>query len=207
MNKSESKYFNTAMKMDLALIELLKKKPIEYISVSELCKTAGVNRSTFYLHYENIGDLLNETARYMIDGFLSYFTEDTQSIAFNLADCGLDELNFINDTYLIPYLTYIKENKELFRTALSEVKVFGFESVYKRMFDAVFNPILERFNYPVENRKYVMMYYLNGINAVNLEWLKDGCEKPIEEIAEIIKICILGLNSEMLNEINKMKPC
>ena len=73
MNKSESKYFNTARKMDLALISLLKKKPLEYISVSEICKTAGVNRSTFYLHYENIGDLLNETTRYLLNDFLSYF--------------------------------------------------------------------------------------------------------------------------------------
>ena len=56
MNKSESKYFNTAVKMDTALMSLLKKKPFEYITVRELCETAGVNRSTFYLHYENMGD-------------------------------------------------------------------------------------------------------------------------------------------------------
>ena len=61
MNKSESKYFNTATKMDLALISLLKKKPFEYITVSEICETAGVNRSTFYLHYETVSDLLDET--------------------------------------------------------------------------------------------------------------------------------------------------
>ena len=60
MNKSESKYFNTAIKMDLALISLLKKKPFDYITVIEICKEAGVNRSTFYLHYETVGDLLQE---------------------------------------------------------------------------------------------------------------------------------------------------
>ena len=38
MNKSESKYFNTATKMDLALISLLKKKPFEYITVSDINK-------------------------------------------------------------------------------------------------------------------------------------------------------------------------
>ena len=47
MNKSESKYFNTATKMDLALISLLKKKSFDYITVSEICETASVNRSTF----------------------------------------------------------------------------------------------------------------------------------------------------------------
>ena len=47
MNKSESKYFNTAVKFDKALLSLLEKKPFEYITVSELCVEAGVNRSTF----------------------------------------------------------------------------------------------------------------------------------------------------------------
>ena len=46
MNKSESKYFNTAVKFDKALLSLLEKKPFEYITVSELCVEAGVNRST-----------------------------------------------------------------------------------------------------------------------------------------------------------------
>ena len=194
MNKSESKYFNTATKMDLALISLLKKKPFEYITVSEICETAGVNRSTFYLHYETIGDLLNETARYLIDDFLSYFSNDVKSISLNLTDCELDELFFVCDKYLRPYLTYIKDHKEVFGTVLLHVQTFRFEDVYKRMFESIFNPILNRFHYPAENRKYVMMYYLSGINAIVLEWLKDGCNKSIEEIEEIISACIYGLN-------------
>lgn len=192
MNKSESKYFNTATKMDLALISLLKKKPFEYITVSEICETAGVNRSTFYLHYETIGDLLCETARYLIDDFLSYFSNDVKSISFNLMDCKLDELIFICDRYLTPYLTYVKNHKEVFGTALSHNKTFGFEEVYKRMYDNIFNPILDRFHYPPNDRQYVMMYYLNGINAIILEWLKHGCDKSIKEISDIISVCIFG---------------
>ena len=63
MNKNESKYFNTAIRMDEALIALLEKKDFEYISIKEICQKAGVNRSTFYLHYENTADLLKETTR------------------------------------------------------------------------------------------------------------------------------------------------
>lgn len=196
MNKSESKYFNTATKMDLALISLLKKKPFEYITVREICETAGINRSTFYLHYETIGDLLNETARYLIDDFLSYFSSDVKAISFNLMDCELDELFFVCDKYLRPYLTYIKDHKEVFGTVLLHVQTFRFEDIYKRMFENIFDPILNRFHYPAENRKYVMMYYLNGINAIVLEWLKDGCNKSIEEVSEIISVCIYGFQNE-----------
>ena len=41
MNKNESKYFNTAIKMDEALITLLEKKEFEYISIKEICNVAG----------------------------------------------------------------------------------------------------------------------------------------------------------------------
>ena len=53
MNKSESKYFNTALLMDEALLLLLENKEFEYITIKEICQKAGVNRSTFYLHYQN----------------------------------------------------------------------------------------------------------------------------------------------------------
>ena len=43
MNKNESKYFNTAIKMDEALIALLEKKDFEYITIKEICDTAEVN--------------------------------------------------------------------------------------------------------------------------------------------------------------------
>ena len=190
MNKSESKYFNTATKMDLALISLLKEKPFEYITVSEICETAGVNRSTFYLHYETIGDLLDETTRYLLDDFRSYFPTDT----IDLVCCDRNELVFVCDKYLTPYLTYIKNHKEVFGTAITHSKTLRFEDVHKRLFDNIFNPILDRFHYPSNIRQYVMMYYLNGINAIVLEWLKNGCDKAIAEISEIISVCIYGLN-------------
>ena len=43
MNKQESKYFYTASLFDDALIELLEKKDINYITIKELCDKAGVN--------------------------------------------------------------------------------------------------------------------------------------------------------------------
>lgn len=193
MNKAESKYFNTAVRMDKALISLLEKKNFEYITVSEICKEAGVNRSTFYLHYENTLDLLDETVRYLLDSFLSYFSVETKDIANQFADCSLDELNFISEKYLHPYLLYIKDNSNIFMTLISHTKSFGFENVFWRMYENIFNPILDRFNYPDSDRKYVMFFYLNGINAIVGEWLKDGCKKTVEEVSQIIHECIFGL--------------
>ena len=76
MNKSESKYYNTSLLMNQALIELLNKKDFEFITVKEICKKAGVNRSTFYLHYETLQDLLEECVENSNKKFIEYFNKN-----------------------------------------------------------------------------------------------------------------------------------
>ena len=119
MNKSESKYFHTAERLDKALLSLLEKKPFEYITISEICKEAGVNRSTFYLHYENTADLLKEATAYVLDSFTSYFSMDVKGIRTKYENCELQELNFINEKYLHPYLSFIRENQRIFVAVLA----------------------------------------------------------------------------------------
>ena len=192
MDKAESKYFNTAKKMDKALIALLGEKSFEYITVSEICKRAEVNRSTFYLHYDNTVDLLEETARYLIDDFTSYFNVDFMNFREQLYDRPIDDLNFMTDEYLHPYLLYIKDNKRVYSTVLSHSVSFGLNEVFQQLYDTIFNPVLERYDYPVADRKYAMMFYLNGITAIVSEWLKDGCEKSVDDVSKIICGCIFG---------------
>lgn len=43
-----------------ALLKLLETKPIDKIRINELCETSGVNRATFYRHYETLQDVLRE---------------------------------------------------------------------------------------------------------------------------------------------------
>ncbi len=192
MNKAESKYFNTAVRFDKALLSLLEKKPFEYVTISELCEEAGVNRSTFYLHYENTADLLKEATAYVLDNFSSYFSVDMESITSKYANCDLQELNFINEKYLHPYLSFIKENQRLFSAVLSQPTVFDSRAIFQRLFDNIFNPILDRFHYPRNEQHYVMMFYLNGITAIITEWIKEGCNRGIADISTIIHYCIFG---------------
>ena len=192
MNKAESKYFNTAIRFNKALLSLLEKKPFEYITISEICEKAGVNRSTFYLHYENTADLLKETTAYVLENFASYFSIDAESVVAQFASCELQDLKFINEKYLHPYLSFIKDNQRVFSAVLSQPKAFDSIAIFKRLFDYVFKPILDRFHYPRDEQNYVMMFYLNGITAIITEWLKDGCQKSIEDVSAIIHICIYG---------------
>ena len=92
MTRSESKYFATAARMDEALFHLLEEKDFAYITVKEICERAGVNRSTFYLHYETMSDLLSESVGRMNKQFLASMEKDSDAFFTKLRNCPRDEL-------------------------------------------------------------------------------------------------------------------
>lgn len=195
MNKNESKYFNTAVKMDKAFLELIEKKDFAYITVKEICERAGVNRSTFYLHYETVGDLLSESMEYMNNVFAEYMKQDSKAFFEKMHDCPIEELFFITPEYLTPYLRYIKDNRRLFLAAMKNSKSLSLDKTYDKMFSCVFSPILERYNVPSENRRYMMAYYIHGLMAIITEWIKGDCKDTIEYIGDIIHSCVMHYES------------
>lgn len=190
MNKSQSKYFNTALRMDEALLGLLEQKDFEYITIKEICTQAGVNRSTFYLHYENTRDLLDESLTYMQNKFFTYFDSANGSFIHRLHDCSKEELFLITPEYLKPFLTFIDEHRGLYRAALENPSNFNSMEIYENMFGKIINPILDKFGVPQNERAYIMSFYLNGIAAIISQWLKDDCKMPIDNVIKLIIKCI-----------------
>lgn len=191
MNKSESKYFNTALRMDQAFLELLEKKDMEYITVKEICEAAGVNRSTFYLHYETIGDLLAESIQYMNEQFLEHMKMRAEVFVSRIRECPLDELYLVTPEYLTPYLEYIAQNKRLFRTALKNAGSLSLDKIYSQMMEHVFIPILERFGIAGSDRNYILMFYIHGLMAIISEWLKKDCTDSISHVSAIMEQCVM----------------
>lgn len=190
MNRSESKYFAIAVRMDEAFLELLEEKDFAYITVKEICEKAGVNRSTFYLHYETVNELLAESARYIIDQFIVAMPHDTAEFIAKIKTCPLEELYLITPEYLAPYLNYIKEHRRLFRTTNEQASVLGMDDAYLALNRHVFTPILDRFHVPPSEQKYMMPFYINGLMGIVNEWLKEDCKDSVKHIISVMRICI-----------------
>ena len=60
MARSDQRTRLTRMLIRQAFTSLLKEKPVQSISVKELCERAGINRGTFYAHYTDIYDLMRQ---------------------------------------------------------------------------------------------------------------------------------------------------
>ena len=54
MRKNDQRIRLTKMLIRRAFLDLLRTKPMQGISIKELCTAAGINRGTFYSHYTDI---------------------------------------------------------------------------------------------------------------------------------------------------------
>ncbi|MDE5556572.1 MAG: TetR/AcrR family transcriptional regulator [Ruminococcus sp.] len=188
MNKSESKYFNTARRMNEALLSLLYEKDFEYVTIKEICARANVNRSTFYLHYENIGDLLLETIQFVNEKFSHSYPEKDLSIN----EKSIDELYFMTDEWIIPYLNFVRENKRIYKAIHENSTAFGVEKAFSDFLGKVFSPILSMYGVPKEKHEYIMTFYRHGLVSIIMKWIDNDCIERPEFIMDIINILFKG---------------
>ena len=200
LNKSESKYYNTACLMDEALILLLEKKEYSYITIKEICEKAGVNRSTFYLHYETIDDLLYECIEYVGSKVNKKFNNKVINKQV-IKTSKLKDLLLITPEYLLPYLEFLKENKAIYKIAYSQPNILHEQSVVNHLYKNIFEPILDRFLVPKNEQKYMINFYLSGMSAVMIDWIKNDCKEEITTIVKILTKCLNLGDMSCLKEI------
>lgn len=183
MKKSDSKYYNTALLMDEALLFLLEKKDYEFITIKEICEKAGVNRSTFYLHYETMEDLLVETIEMITKRF--YETFDNEILDIN--NLHKDELFLIDDKYLIPYLNFIRENKKIYKLIHTKPQIFNTKEVFCKLYNELFSKILDKYYVETGEQEYIFAYFSFGLVAIIEKWIEKDCVDDINMIASIMK--------------------
>ncbi len=190
MNKSESKYFNTALLMQQALVELLKEKDFSYITVKEICAKAGVNRTTFYLHYETIADLLGETMEQTMKDFQASFPVKPKEFVSRIETAPLEELMLITADYLRPYLCFIREHQALYKAAFANPGALRTEAHMENVYRYVLLPILDRFHVSRDAQLYQMDFYIQGSMALIQRWVENQCREAPNQIEAFLIHCI-----------------
>ena len=178
MNKQGSKYQYTASLMGEALLLLLEQKDYDAITVKEVCQKAGVNRSTFYLHYESMNDLLEET----VDMISGRFKESLSSVP---AD-DPSKVVLTSEKYLRPYLGFIKENMRAYKVIHQKDHLFNSQKTFESFYQSIFSPALTHFGVIEKEKKYVFAFYTQGTVAIIGKWLDDDCRDDIDMIIDLI---------------------
>ena len=173
-----------------AFMQLLRKKSIQSISVTELCETAGLNRSTFYAHYTDVDDLLRQIEDEMQAEF-------EQALAPLLADQGTP-FNPVEISAAI--FRCLKDNADLCTVTLSD---YGDKGFLLRLLSMGRERCMETYlrHYPgVAPRQIEYFYAFASAGCIGLlrKWLDDGMTASAQEIAQTAEALMLhGLG--MLN--------
>lgn len=190
MTKAESKYFNTALLMDQALVSLLETKAYEYITIKEICEKAGVNRSTFYLHYDNISDLLAETMENINQKLFDYYDMDASEFIHSVTTASNSDLIIINREFLTPYLQFVQDNKKIFIAASKNPTAMNTSSHFNNIKKYIIKPIMEKFEVPAAEQDYWIAFYMYGVNAIINEWINNECNDSIDNVITAIIHCV-----------------
>ena len=67
--KTDARVKYTKMVLKKALLELMQHKPVNKITVKEICERAELNRATFYAHYSDCFDLLESIEEDLLEAF------------------------------------------------------------------------------------------------------------------------------------------
>ena len=84
MQKENQRVMLTKQLLKESLIYLMKKKEIQKVSVSELCHNAGINRVTFYNHYNSLNNLLQEIENELIDNIHDFIKQKNIDQSYQL---------------------------------------------------------------------------------------------------------------------------
>ena len=152
-------------KIERAFIELLQGCDLKEITVSDLIKSTGLNRSTFYANYLDIYDLADKTREKLENEFSNLFAD----------------YDYFNErTGALKMFRHIKENQ-----------IF-YNSYFKLCYDDKF--LISKYDAKraeIEhldgNLKYHIEFFRNGLNAIIKLWLAGGCQESPEEMAQVLK--------------------
>lgn len=135
-------------------------------------------------------DLLAETIKYLYTKLKDKFVNIIKLNKETIKNATLDELMLFKMEYAIPYLEFIKANKKAFISIIKYPNLFQVDQTFLEMFNSIFKPIQTRFNIPSEEKLYIMKFYISGIHAIIVEWIKNDCKDDIKFIAHLIEKCI-----------------
>ena len=175
-----------------ALIELLKTKDINQVTVTDLSEIADMNRGSFYTHYDDIYDLLESIENQMLG-------ELTQIAA--TAPCEGEIFLFEEEfTNIVNALKYVEANKEIFRVLLNDQGSLLFLNRLQNVFS---EKLLSRLlTLSVSDEKYntiLTSFYMAGFIGAIQEWLKNDFNITAFELATLIK-ALLKKGAVSLND-------
>ena len=157
-----------------ALIEMLRTRKINKISIRELCRIAGINRTTFYNHYGSQYDVLNEIAEAYLQS-TSFSVMNDIAEGKSIYECLVRALQYMKDHLELAKLVLDKDNYDLITHIKISLPQFDQMVIQKLPEDL-----------GLDEKMAIASYVQYGTVRLLKEWLASDCLKSPEEESKLI---------------------
>lgn len=158
-----------------ALFEMLEKKPLDQITVVDICNAADVNRGTFYKYYRDVPDLYDKTEDAMVAKIQGLLPTDPPAEGKN---------NF----FMKAVLRVLTESSEFL--FITQHHIFSDRLSQKIMepFIPYIRSLTETYHPGIGEQESALLteYIMGGCSRVITYWLNSGIKIPAEVIEKSI---------------------
>ena len=170
--KIDKRVQKTKERLYKVLVTLLTERPIKDITVKELSERADINRATFYLHYTDVFDLLDQMEWDLVHKFEGI--------------CDGLNVNFSDKQFLQAFnqlLILIQENKDL---CLALFGPNGDRKFFTKLVRVVMDKCFDQKYYS----DYGFAFALAGCVGIILHWLAGGMRESISAVSETALVMV-----------------
>lgn len=165
----------TRTQLRKGLAELLREKSIKEITVKELVEKVDINRSTFYLHYTDIYNMMEEIERELTDEITKLIDAHPVS-PFNEAS-----FPFIEDIFAI-----LAKNRDICAALLGPNGDISFlHHIENILSEHCLNALKQTFPENMDDLRYSYSFCLSGCIGMIKTWLGGENEESPQRMAEL----------------------
>lgn len=153
-------------RIEKVFIELLQTRELGEIRVSDICKGAGLNRTTFYANYADIYSLADSIRDKLEKSVAELYREER--------DTGVNSHDYLK------LFRHIQENQIFYRTYFK----LGYDHNYKIL---AYDTQLAQEHFQNRFIEYHVEFFRSGLTKIIKMWLEKGCQESPEDMVDIIK--------------------
>ncbi|GAA0594388.1 TetR/AcrR family transcriptional regulator [Virgibacillus siamensis] len=186
--KQDLRIIKTQENLRYALLKLLKSKPLESITIAELCRLAKINRGTFYLHYKDVHGVFKHYVEVIVEDLWRSYEEPYHKTNYKIEKIQAD---------MIKIFHHVKEYQDFYQIVFDErvpmmYYYLLFDTIRSFMRESV-DEALQRAE-PGMNSDYLISYQTNAILGILIEWHRQSYKTSIQELNKQL-FDILSINS------------
>ena len=163
--RNNKRHQETIRRIEDVFLDRLQTKELSQITVSEICKAADINRSTFYANFMDVYDLADKMRDKLEAQVAALYSEEYE--------------NRQNSNDYLKLFRHICENQAFYKLFFK----LGYDHDYQVV---QYDTELAEKRFGGRFIEYHIEFFRQGLNAIIQKWLKDGCRETPEEMMEIL---------------------